>query len=109
MDLRNKVVLVTGSSSGLGKATARSFLQIGAKVVICDINEARLREAEDELAKEGTVYAGVVDITNEDSVKALLQATVETYGGLDVLVNNAGIMDKFGMHLPGSHTPMHKY
>ncbi|KIW05819.1 uncharacterized protein PV09_03025 [Verruconis gallopava] len=90
-----KVALVTGSANGLGKGVALAFLEAGAKVVLCDINEGRLKEAEAELSGKGAVFAHKVDTTDEASVEALMSAAVDAFGKIDVLVNNAGIMDTF--------------
>ncbi|MHB8826957.1 MAG: 3-oxoacyl-ACP reductase [Acidimicrobiales bacterium] len=83
----NKVAVITGAASGIGRATARRFAAEGAKVVVADMAV----EAGTALAEEigGTFVE--VDVANEESVKALYVATNETYGGIDVLFNNAGI------------------
>jgi hypothetical protein len=96
LSFTDKVVLVTGSGSGLGKEIASRYLESGAKVVLCDINEERLKETEDELSPQGIVLAHKVDITDEDSVKELTEAAVAKFGRLDIVVNNAGVTDKFG-------------
>ncbi|KAH6604424.1 short chain dehydrogenase [Trichoderma cornu-damae] len=98
MSLASKVVLVTGSAGGLGRAIAESLLSRGASVAICDINPGRLAAAEAELSASYTpcrVLALEADVADEESVKALVGQTVQLFGRLDVLVNNAGIMDKF--------------
>ncbi|MDE3082228.1 MAG: 3-oxoacyl-ACP reductase [Acidobacteriota bacterium] len=83
----NKVAVITGAASGIGRATARRFAAEGAKVVVADMAV----EAGTALAEEigGTFVE--VDVANEESVKALYVTTKETYGGIDVLFNNAGI------------------
>jgi NAD(P)-dependent dehydrogenase (short-subunit alcohol dehydrogenase family) len=91
-----KTAIVTGSAGGLGKAIAKAYLDAGAQVVLCDINEPLLKEAETELSSNGTVFAHPVDITNEASVTSLVKAVVEKFGKIDILVNNAGVVDKFG-------------
>ena len=63
LGLKDKVVVVTGASKGIGLATARLLLQEGAKVAICSVTESHLREAEQELSRLGAVYAEVVDMT----------------------------------------------
>jgi len=93
MRLQNKVAIVTGSSQGIGAATARRFAQEGAKVVLA----ARRLEAMQEIVAEiesagGTAMAHVVDISDEAGVKALVEATVAAYGRLDIVVNNAVLM-----------------
>jgi NAD(P)-dependent dehydrogenase (short-subunit alcohol dehydrogenase family) len=95
----DKVCLVTGSGGGLGKTIATRYLESGGKVVLCDINEELLKTTEEELTKlgTGTVFAHKVDITDEESVKTLFEAVVAKFGRIDVVVNNAGVTDKFGM------------
>lgn len=93
--LANKSALITGAAGGLGKAIAEKFLKAGAKVLIVDINEDRLKSASEELSAHGEVHVIKADITQEESVKEVINAAVAKLGGLDVLVNNAGIMDHF--------------
>ena len=83
----NKVAVITGAASGIGRATARRFAAEGAKVVVADMAV----EAGTDLAEEigGTFVE--VNVADEESVKSLYVATKETYGGIDVLFNNAGI------------------
>jgi len=91
MKLKDKVALVIGGSSGLGRASVEACAADGAKVVIADINQAR---AEDVLSAiratggEGTFIH--TDATDEAAVKAAVEATVREYGKLDILVNSAG-------------------
>jgi len=93
-DFAGKVVLITGSASGIGRATAYRLAQDGAHVVIADINAEGGQTVADDLQKKfgkGRAVVAKMDVTNEDAVKAAMQTAVMTYGGLDVLVNNAGI------------------
>jgi rhamnulose-1-phosphate aldolase/alcohol dehydrogenase len=93
-DFAGKVVLITGAASGIGKATAWRMAQDGAHVVIADINAEAGQQAAAELVKKfGQCRALFVhcDVTSESAVQAAFKQTVLTYGGLDVLVNNAGI------------------
>lgn len=90
-----KTCLVTGGAGGFGKAIAAKFLEAGAKVVICDINEERLVQTSSELGAKGTLKAIKADITSADDVKRLFDEIVREFQNLDVLVNNAGIMDQF--------------
>ncbi len=90
--LEEKVAIVTGSSSGIGKAIALRFGEEGAKVVLaarrlhlCERTVARIR------AKGGEAHAIQTDISDEHQVNALIQQTVSRYGSLDILLNNAGI------------------
>ena len=85
--LDNKVAIITGAASGIGRATAVRFAAEGAKVVVADLAD----ESGTALAGElGGLYVHV-DVADEGSVKAMFDATVDAYGGLDVLFNNAGI------------------
>ncbi|WP_221892294.1 SDR family oxidoreductase [Teredinibacter haidensis] len=93
MNIENKVVVITGGSSGLGEATARHLAALGAKVVIA----ARRSDKLDAIVKDiqqsgGTAAAFTADVTNKAQVEALVASTVEQFGRVDVLVNNAGLM-----------------
>ena len=92
-DFTGQVALVTGGSSGMGFATARAFAEAGATVVIADIDESTLGTATEELTAAGHQVLGVrCDVSNEDSVAAMIAVTVNTFGRLDMAFNNAGIM-----------------
>ena len=85
--LDNKVAIITGAASGIGRATAVRFAAEGARVVVADLAD----EPGTALAEElGGLYVHV-DVADEGSVQAMFDATVDAYGGLDVLFNNAGI------------------
>ena len=89
--VRNKVVLITGGSSGIGKATALRLAQAGAIVVICARDAERLQQAHDELARAGgRVFSQVADITNEADVTALVEMIDRELPGLHFVINNAG-------------------
>ena len=91
-DFTGQVALVTGGSSGMGLATARAFAEAGAAVAIADVNETTLGTAADELTAAGHRVLGVqCDVSDEDSVAAMVKATVDTFGRLDMAFNNAGI------------------
>ena len=85
----NKVVLVTGSASGIGEATARRFAQEGARLALADLNEAGLRKVADSLGAED-VLTHAADLSNADRCRETIDATIRKFGRLDVLVNNAG-------------------
>lgn len=90
--LRDKVVVVTAAAgTGIGSATAKRALEEGAKVVVSDWHERRLGEKAAELADLGEVHAIPCDVTKEDHVQALIDGSVERFGRLDVVVNNAGL------------------
>jgi NAD(P)-dependent dehydrogenase (short-subunit alcohol dehydrogenase family) len=95
MSLAKKTAIVTGAAGGLGKAIATAFLKAGASVTICDINKDRLSSAQSELSALGPVHVVGTDIRSEESVKELVAETVAKFGGLDIVVNNAGMMDRF--------------
>ncbi|KGM44802.1 glucose 1-dehydrogenase [Neobacillus niacini] len=90
--LDGKVAIVTGGASGIGLATVKAFTEKGAKVVIGDFNEQGGKAVESELKTNGLDVLFVkLDAGNEESVKNLVAKTVEHYGKLDIIVNNAGI------------------
>ncbi|HTU64067.1 MAG TPA: SDR family NAD(P)-dependent oxidoreductase [Polyangiales bacterium] len=88
----NKVAVVTGAASGIGRGIAQSFVLAGMKVVLCDVEERRLAETCDELRERGAdVHAVVTDVSKPEQVSALAQASVSRYGAVHVLCNNAGV------------------
>lgn len=96
MGIANRVALITGSASGIGKNTALRMAQNGAKVVINDIDAGKVEETVAEFKSEGLAAIGqVADISNKAAVGKMVAETVEAFGGLDILVNNAG-MEKAG-------------
>ncbi|HEV7865299.1 MAG TPA: SDR family oxidoreductase [Acidimicrobiia bacterium] len=88
-ELEGKRALVTGGAQGLGKAIAALFVERGAKVMIADIDEGGAKETADELGE--SVRAVSCDVTVSSDLEAAVQATVDAFGGLDIMVNNAGI------------------
>jgi 3-oxoacyl-[acyl-carrier protein] reductase len=95
LDLTGKVALVTGSSRGLGRASAASLVREGCHVAICARTETRLQEAAGELramaAAGARVLAVRADVSSADDVERLVKTTAGELGGLDVLVNNVGL------------------
>ena len=87
MRLKDKVALITGGAAGIGKTTARRFAEEGAQVVICDVNEEDGQQVAEELGVE--FYK--VNVTDREDVQRWVDAVVEKYGRIDVLINNAGI------------------
>ena len=91
-DIKDSVVIITGSGRGIGKAIAELFAEYGAKVVISDIDADVCKTAAEDVAKKGgEVMSIVCDITKEDQVKNLVDKTIEKWGKLDHMINNAGI------------------
>src|SRR5256885_4996877 len=84
--LESKVAIVTGAGSGIGEATARLMAREGASVVVADINGTEAERVAGELE---SAVATEVDVTDEQSVVRMIEAAVESFGGLDVLHNNA--------------------
>lgn len=103
MKLDGKVAIITGSASGMGLEEAQLFAREGAKVVIADVNvEAGEKVADDIKAEGGEATFIEVNMRDGASVQALVDKTVETYGSLDIVVNNAGIFDKYASILDTS-------
>lgn len=91
--LKGKSALVTGAARGIGFKIAEKLAQSGASVSLADINETQLTESVASLQAQGLTVAGVVvDVGNNDSIAEAVRKTVETLGGLDIVVNNAGIL-----------------
>ena len=92
--LQDKVAIITGGNSGVGAATAEVFAREGAKVVISARREAQLLEVAEKIEAEGGEVMPVVsDISKADDAKALVEAVMAKYGKIDVLINNAGVLD----------------
>jgi 3-hydroxybutyrate dehydrogenase len=92
MQLKDKVAFVTGSASGIGKEIAMLYAREGAKVVIADLNKAAAEATADELKAAGAQALGVaVDVTSEEQVDAAVEEAAKAFGGIDILVSNAGI------------------
>ncbi|WP_158047570.1 SDR family oxidoreductase [Skermanella pratensis] len=92
MRLANKIAIVTGAGSGFGEGIARTFAREGASVVVNDLDEERGRRVADSIssAREGAAVFFKADVTDDGAVKAMVEAAGERFGGLDIMVNNAG-------------------
>ncbi len=92
MRLENKVVIITGAGSGIGRETALLFAKEGAKVVVADVNEKGGEETVAEIKKNGEGFFVKLDVTNREQSVQMAKTTLEKYGRIDVLINNAGIV-----------------
>ena len=91
IDLSGRGLVVTGGARGIGYAVAERALASGASVALWDVDATRLAQSGSELSKQGKVSTHIVELTDEDSVNAATQATLDAHGSIDALINNAGI------------------
>ncbi|HEX7627819.1 MAG TPA: 3-oxoacyl-ACP reductase FabG [Candidatus Methanoperedens sp.] len=93
MRVKDKVVIITGGGSGIGKETGILFAREGAKVVVADVNEKAGAETVDTIKKAGgEAFFAMLDVSNREQTKQVVKDTIAKYGRLDVLINNAGII-----------------
>ncbi len=96
MRLQNKVAIITGAASGMGKAEALHFAKEGAKVVVADLNIESAEAVVKEINKFGGEGLAIkVDVTNQNDINNMVALTLQTFDKIDILVNNAGIFDKY--------------
>jgi len=88
--LNSKVALVTGGASGIGAAIAEAYASKGAHVAVVDLNERAAKQQADKIGNEATAYA--CDVSDPESVVAVVEAVVQHYGHVDILVNSAGVV-----------------
>ena len=94
--LKNKVAIVTGAASGMGRAISVVFAMEGCKLIAADINQEMLDLLATEIRAAGVEVTTVIaNVTKEQDVENMIDTALSAYGGLDILVNNAGIMDNF--------------
>lgn len=97
--LTGKIAIVTGAARGFGEGIAKKLAENGAYVVCADINYSGAQDVADKISEQygiGTAYAVYVDVTDENSVKNMINKTVSIYGGLDICVSNVGIVNAGG-------------
>ncbi|HEX7075491.1 MAG TPA: SDR family NAD(P)-dependent oxidoreductase [Hyphomicrobiaceae bacterium] len=92
IDLRGRTAIVTGGSAGIGFAIAKRLLASGAKVAIWGRNAERLKSAAAQLGSSFSLHASTVDVVDETAVREAVQAALDQFGRLDILINNAGIL-----------------
>lgn len=94
--LKNKVAIITGAAGGMGAAAARLFAEEGAKVIVTDVQEEKLKKWVDEAKSSGLTIAYIKhDVTNENDWEKVIEKTLAVYGRIDILVNNAGVFPGF--------------
>lgn len=94
MEIKNKVIVVTGAGSGMGRALTLQLVKMGAKVAIADINETGMAETL-EIAGKSNVSQHKIDISNRESVEAFPESVIKHHGVVDGIINNAGIIQPF--------------
>ena len=93
MSIKGKTIIITGASSGIGEATAKKLSQEGANVVLSARREDRLNSLKDEIVKNGGMALVVpADVTNKEDFKKVVSSTLEEFGSIDGIINNAGLM-----------------
>lgn len=96
MKLENKVAIVTGASSGIGREVALAYAREGAKVIAVARRVEKLKELVEESRDfPGEIYAIAADVSSEEDIENMVDETMEEYGRVDILVNNAGILDSY--------------
>lgn len=91
MNLNGKVCVVTGGTKGIGHSIAEALLKNGAKVLVCGRNRSDVQAAAEKLSALGQVEAASCDVRNEDHVRMLFEHCVASFGGVDIVINNAGV------------------
>ncbi len=94
LNLEGKTAIVTGGASGIGKACCEGLAEVGAKVVVADMDKTGAEKAAASLRERigGNHISMATDVTSKDSVDAMIAETIDAFGKIDILVNNAGIL-----------------
>lgn len=107
--LQDKVAVITGASSGIGRQAAEAFGREGAKVVVTGRSEERLKEVTDAITGAGgTATAVVADLEQDTAADTIVGGALDAYGRVDILVNNAGVGWQFGLDHPGTMAGIHE-
>lgn len=93
--LNNKSAIITGAASGMGSAMAILFAREGAKLMLVDLHQKELDEVQQQIGNIAEVETFVCDMAKETGVKAMFDKTVQNWGRVDIVINNAGVMDDF--------------
>src|SRR5687768_15266927 len=91
MRLAGRIAVITGAARGIGRATAERLLAEGAKVLVSDIDVERLHQTAKEIGSSDNVFALAADVSKKAEVDQLVAEAVRQFGGIDIMVNNAGI------------------
>ena len=90
--IENKIAIITGATSGMGLATAKLFSEEGAQVIVTDLSQDKINEVVKDILSYGKKCFGIkLDVTNSDEIKSTVNEVVKRFGGIDILINNAGI------------------
>lgn len=89
--IKDKVAVVTGGTKGIGRAIAESLLKEGARIFVCARKDDELKQAVDEMSASGEIKGAVCNVRDENQVVAMFDECIKAFGGVDVLVNNAGV------------------
>jgi len=90
MDLKDKIVLLTGAASGIGRALVNELYNAGAKLALCDVRADMLKEVTAHLPKD-RYFSAVVDVVDESAINTFIEQSINNFGHIDILINNAGV------------------